>query len=84
MSSLVYITAKNCHLCSDGRPIVARLAEESRAPVRELDWDGAEAQALLKRGGALFPPALYLDDRLLGFGRLSERRLRKLMRTVPA
>ncbi len=84
MSSLVYITASDCHLCGDGRPVVARLADEIGASVRELDWDGVEAQALLRSGGALFPPALYLDDRLLGFGRLSERRLRKLMRTVPA
>ena len=84
MSTLVYITATDCHLCGDGRPIVARLADETGASVRELDWDGDEAQMLLERGGALFPPALYLDDRLLGFGRLSERRLRKLMRTVPA
>ncbi len=84
MSTLVYITATDCHLCGAGRPIVARLAEEIGAPVRELDWDGAEAQALLERGGALFPPALYVDDRLLGFGRLSERRLRKLMGAVPA
>lgn len=84
MSTLVYITATDCHLCADGRAIVARLADEIGAPVRELDWDGVEARALLERGGALFPPALYLDDRLLGFGRLSERRLRKLTRTVPA
>lgn len=84
MSSLVYIAAKDCHLCSDGRAIVTRLAGEIGAPVRELDWDAVDAQILLERGGVLFPPALYLDDLLLGFGRLSERRLRKLMRTVPA
>jgi hypothetical protein len=84
VSTLVYLTAKNCHLCGDGRAIVARLADAIGASVRELDWDDVEAETLRARGGALFPPALYADDRLLGFGRLSERRLRTLVRTVPA
>lgn len=84
MSVLVFVTAPDCHLCAHGRPIVERLARSIGSSIRELGWDDEEAAALIRRDGVPFPPALYLDGRLLGFGRLSERRLRRLARAVPA
>ncbi len=79
---LLYITAPGCHLCERGRPIVAALAAENGFDVREVDWDDAAAREATERDGVLFPPAVYLDERLLGYGRLSERRLRKQVATV--
>jgi hypothetical protein len=82
--SLTYVTAPNCHFCEEGRAIVVHLAQESGFPVEEVEWGSAQATKLTKHEPPLFPPAVYLDEKLLGYGRLSERRLRKLMREVAA
>ena len=77
---LVYVTAPNCHLCEHGREVVDRLAAEKGFAVEEIAWDSERATALIERDGVALPPALYLGEDLVGFGRLSERRLRKLLR----
>jgi hypothetical protein len=81
---LVYLTTPDCAFCTDGRAVVQRLAREIGLMFAEIPWDSAQGRALVERDGAFFPPAVYLDDRLLGYGRLSERRLRKQLARVPA
>ena len=81
-TQLTYVSAPDCHLCERGRTIVHDLAEEASLDVVEVGWSDASARGLTERDGVPFPPALYLDDRLLGYGRLSERRLRKQLTGV--
>jgi hypothetical protein len=81
---LVYLTSPHCAFCTDGRAIVQRLAGEMALEVAELAWDSPRGKALVGRGSAFFPPAVYLDDRLLCYGRVSERKLRKQLAQVPA
>jgi hypothetical protein len=83
-SRLVYLTAPDCAFCADGRAIVNGLARETGLEVEELPWDSPRGKALVDRDGVFFPPAVYLDDRLLGYGRVSERKLRKQLAKVPA
>jgi len=83
-ADLRYLTAHDCHLCERGRGIVDALASDLDLSVEEIPWADEEATALVTRDGVPFPPALYRGDRLLGFGRLSERRLHKLLEAVPA
>lgn len=78
-SHLIYITAPGCHLCERGRSIVRELAERAGLELVEVGWDEPAARTLTDLDGVPFAPALYLEDRLLGYGRLSERRLRKQM-----
>lgn len=81
---LLYLTAPDCDFCVEGRTLLKRLAPEFDLVVIELPWDSLSGKALVDRGGAFFPPALFLDGRLLGYGRLSERRLRRRLASVPA
>lgn len=72
--TLILVTGRDCHLCEHGRQVLAGL--DVRA--REIDVDGDEAASLAARGVALaFLPVLTDGVRVLGYGRLSERRLRK-------
>jgi len=72
--TLILVTGRDCHLCEHGRQVLAEL--DVRA--REIDVDGDEAASLAARGVALaFLPVLTDGVRVLGYGRLSERRLRK-------
>jgi hypothetical protein len=83
-ADLSYLTAPDCHLCARGRGIVDALARDLGLSVEEIPWADERAATLVARDGVSFPPALYRGDRLLGFGRLSARRLHKLLEGVPA
>lgn len=74
MSGLVLITSHDCHLCEHGREVLAALGLEAR----ELDVESDEAQELAERGAPLaFLPILSNGERVLAYGRFSEKRLRK-------
>jgi len=79
-NAFVYVTDRDCHLCEHGREIVGSLAAEKGLAVEEIPWHSERGAALVGRDGVVFPPALYLGQRLVGYGRLSERRLRKILR----
>ncbi len=71
------ITLEDCHLCDQARAVLRRLQGAFPLEVEELAFNSPEGKALVVRHRILFPPALLLDDDYMGFGRLSERRLRK-------
>ena len=74
MSELVYVTTDDCHLCEHGRSVLDELGVERR----EISDGSEEAAALAAAGIPLsFMPVLTDGDRLIAYGRFSERRLRK-------
>lgn len=74
MVELVFVTAHDCHLCEHGREVLALLG----LAARELDVESAAAQELAARGVPLaFLPVLWDGERVLAYGRFSEKRLRK-------
>lgn len=74
MSGLVYITSPDCHLCEHGREVLDAVEIERR----EIAADSDEASALAARGIPLsFLPVLTDGARVIAYGRLSEKRLRK-------
>ena len=77
--SAVLVTAANCHLCEHAHQVLGRLEREFRVPVSEIDWECPEGQRMVRADRVPFPPALYVDRRLVAYGRLSERRLRRLL-----
>jgi hypothetical protein len=82
--ALVYVTSPDCTLCIEGAELVDRLRSEFGLTMIELAWESPEGNALVEQAGLLFPPALFLDGHLLGYGRLSERRLRKELSRLAA
>ena len=74
MNGLLYITTDDCHLCEHGREVLDTL-EVVR---REIGDSSEEAAALAERGIPLsFMPVLTDGQRVIAYGRLSEKRLRK-------
>lgn len=72
--SLVLVTAADCHLCLHARNVLDLLGVEAR----EVDVASAEAQAHADAGLPLaFLPVLTDGRRVIGYGRLSEKRLRR-------
>jgi glutaredoxin len=74
MADLVLVTSPGCHLCGHAREALAALGLDAR----EIDLGSAEARALAARGVPLaFLPVLWDGDRVIAYGRLSQRRLAK-------
>ncbi len=75
--SVILISSPDCHLCEGARDALAKLAKDQDMAVRELSWQSDEGAALVRRDGVPFPPAVYVEGTLTGYGRLSERALRR-------
>ncbi len=81
ISRLTLVTAVDCHLCEHARSVAHRMAAELKFEIRELGWESPEAE-FVRRDGVPFPPALYVGDQLLGYGRISEGRVRRRLARV--
>jgi len=76
--NLTLVTASDCHLCEHAKHVLDRIRHDVPFSLRTVDVESAEAQALAEQGIPLaFLPALVEGGRLLAYGRLSEKRLRK-------
>jgi hypothetical protein len=74
VSELLYVTTDDCHLCEHGRVVLDELGVERR----EISDGSDEAAALGAAGIPLsFMPVLTDGERVIAYGRLSEKRLRK-------
>ena len=76
---VTYVTAPACHLCDHGRQVLAELRARLPLDVAEIDLDSAEGRQLLATHRFAFPPAVIVDGRLIAHGRLSARRLARLL-----
>ena len=78
---LTLVTTADCHLCGHARSVAQRLAADLKTEINEIAWESPEAD-VVRRDGVPFPPALYADDELLGYGRISERVVRRRLTKV--
>jgi hypothetical protein len=73
MSELVLLTSPDCHLCGHGRKVLGDLG----ADWREVSTDCEEGRRLEAAAPPMRPVLYAGDGRVLAYGRLSGRRLRK-------
>ena len=74
MTGLVYVTAEDCHFCARGREVLDDLGVDRR----EIGAASLDAEQLADRGIALsFLPVLTDGQRVIAYGRFSEKRLRR-------
>lgn len=71
------ITSADCHLCEQAGEVLGSISRETPLVIREIPWEGEEGRMLVRRDGVAFPPAIYVNGSLAGYGRISERALRK-------
>lgn len=74
MGELILVTTDDCHLCDRAHAVLGSLG----VGFRELSVATREARALAESGIPLaFLPVLTDGQRVLAYGRFSERRLRR-------
>ena len=71
------LTAEGCHYCARARQLLVHLEQEWPLAVTEVPMETPEGAALALRDGIAFPPGIYLNGALFGYGRLSEGKLRR-------
>lgn len=77
MRSVTLLTQEDCHLCEHAKQVLARVAGDVPLRVEELRLDTDEGRDLATRHGVLFAPGILVDGNMFGYGRLSERKLRR-------
>jgi hypothetical protein len=76
---VLLVTTSDCHFCTEGKVALERLGRDYPLVVEEIALASPRGQELATRHGVLFPPGLFLDGACVGFGRVSERKLRRLL-----
>lgn len=70
------LTQPDCELCEQAKQVLDRVGRDHPLRVEEIQL-GEAAGGRLAAGWVLFAPGVLIDGRPFGFGRLSERRLRR-------
>ena len=77
MTELVLLTSPDCHLCQHGRTVLDELATELPLTWREESSETPEGGRLAAAAPPLRPVLFDASGSVLGYGRLSTRRLRR-------
>lgn len=79
MSRVTLLTQPDCALCEHAKQVLARIARDIPLTVEEVDLGSDTGRRLAAGAGVLFAPGVLLDGHPFGYGRLSERKLRKAL-----
>ena len=84
MTEITLLTQEDCAYCEHAKKVLAAVGEDHPLKITEIDIRGAEGRALAARAGVMFAPGLLVDGRPFGYGRISERRLRRTLQKLAA
>ncbi|MDA8318978.1 MAG: glutaredoxin family protein [Actinomycetota bacterium] len=79
MTAITLLTQADCALCEHAKGVLARVGADHPLQVTEIDLASEHGRALAGRAGVAFAPGVLVDGRPFGYGRLSERRLRRAL-----
>lgn len=71
------LTQHACTYCEHAKEVLARVGHDFDIDVEEISLESDEGRSLATRHAVMFAPGVLIDGRPFGYGRLSERKLRK-------
>jgi hypothetical protein len=84
MTAITLLTQTDCALCEHAKGVLARVGADHPLEITEIDLASEDGRALAAGAGVPFAPGVLVDGRPFGYGRLSERRLRRALSRLPA
>jgi glutaredoxin len=79
VTTVTLLTQPDCAMCEQAKQVLARVGADHRLHVDEVSLASDAGRALATSAGVPFAPGILLDGTPFGFGRLSERKLRKTL-----
>lgn len=79
MTRVTLLTQADCAFCDHAKQVLDRVGREHPLGVEEISLETPRGRELALRHGVLFAPGVLLDDQAFGYGRLSEKKLRKAL-----
>ena len=79
IAQITLIEAPGCHFCEEATETLARLAENYALEVVKLDSSSDRGRYLLEAHRSPMSPLVLVDGQVFTWGRLSERKLAKLL-----
>jgi hypothetical protein len=79
VTRVTLLTQDDCAMCEHAKQVLARVGADHPLEVREIGLATPEGQDLALRHGVLFAPGVLLDGESFAHGRLSERKLRRVL-----
>lgn len=76
---ITLLTQTSCTMCELAKGILRHLGDEYPLSVTEIDLRSDEGRRLADAAGVLFAPGVLVDGLPFSYGRLSERKLRRLL-----
>lgn len=77
--NITVLTQPECSYCESAKQVLERLSAEYRLQITEVDLRSERGRALAGRAGVLFAPGVLVDGEPFSYGRLSERKLRRVL-----
>jgi glutaredoxin len=84
VTAITLLTQEDCAYCQHARKVLAAVSGDHPLEVTEISLGSEQGRALAVQAGVQFAPGLLVDGRLLGYGRISERRLRRTLQRLAA
>ena len=81
MTLVTLLTKPDCGFCDQAKQTLDRLGREFDLTVEVVPLESEAGRALAAGSGMVFPPGVLLDGQPFSYGRLSERKLRRVLET---
>jgi len=81
---LILLTKRNCPLCDRAKDVIARVGVDFVFETESIWLESPEGEAFAAEHETPFPPVLVIDGELHGYGRLSEKKLRRELELAEA
>ncbi|MGI8537328.1 MAG: glutaredoxin family protein [Mycobacteriales bacterium] len=80
--TVTLLTSEDCLMCQHAKKVLADVGRDHQLDIEEVALDTERGRRLATEHGVLFAPGVLLDGRAFGYGRLSERKLRRALAAV--
>jgi glutaredoxin len=84
MTAITLLTQEDCPYCEHAKKVLAAVGEDHPVEVTEISLRSEQGRALTVQAGVQFAPGLLVDGRPFGYGRISERKLRRTLQRLAA
>ncbi len=79
MTAITLLTSPSCRLCDEAKVVLDRVALDFDFTIELVSIDTSRGRALMVEHQVVFPPGVLINGTPFSYGRLSERRLRRVL-----